>query len=60
MKFTGKNMPGSLFLNKLAGMKPATLFKKEALTQAYSLLKFQKFLRTLISRNTSSGYFCYF
>ena len=35
-KFTGKNMPGSLFFNKLADMKPATLLKKEALTQVFS------------------------
>ena len=29
-------MPGSLFFNKLADMKPATLLKKEALTQVFS------------------------
>ena len=32
-KFTGKYLCQSLFLNKVAGLRPATLLKKKALAQ---------------------------
>ena len=32
-KFTGKHLYQSLFFNKVAGLMPATLFKKETLAQ---------------------------
>ena len=35
-KFTRKPLYQSLFLNKVAGLRPATLFKKEALAQMFS------------------------
>ena len=35
-KFTGKHLCQSLFFIKVAGMKPATLFKKETLAQVFS------------------------
>ena len=30
-------VPESLFFNKVAGLRPTTLFKKESLAQAFSL-----------------------
>ena len=33
VKFTGKHLCQSLFFNKVAGLRAATLFKKESLTQ---------------------------
>ena len=35
-KFTGKLLCQSLFFNKVTGLKPATLLKKEALPQVFS------------------------
>ena len=35
-KFTGKHLCQSLFFNKVAGMRPATLLKKETLAQVFS------------------------
>ena len=35
-KFTGKHLCQSLFFNKVAGLRPATLLKKFFLTQAFS------------------------
>ena len=34
-KFTGKHLYQSLFFNKVAGLRPATLFKKETLAQVF-------------------------
>ena len=36
VKFTGKHLRQSLFFNKIAGLRPATLAKKETLTQVLS------------------------
>ena len=44
-KFTGKHMSPSLFFNKVAGLRPATLLKKR-LWQRCFLVNFAKFLRT--------------
>ena len=44
-KFAGKHLCQSVFFNKVAGLRPATLLKKR-LWQRYFLLKFEKFLRT--------------
>ena len=35
-KFTGKHLYHSLFSHKVAGLRPATLFKKETLAQVFS------------------------
>ena len=35
-KFTGKHLCQSLFFNKVAGLRPAFLFKKETLEQVFS------------------------
>ena len=35
-KFTRKHLCKSLFFNKVAGRRPATLLKKETLTQVFS------------------------
>ena len=52
-KFTGKHLCQSLFLNKVAGLRPPTLFKKRLWP-----VNFVKFLRTPFSQNTFSG--CFF
>ena len=44
-KFTGKPLRQSLFLNKVAGMRPATLFKKRLRHKCFPV-NFPKFLRT--------------
>ena len=43
--FTGKHLCQSLFSNKVAGLKPATLLKKRLLHRAFPV-NFAKFLRT--------------
>ena len=35
-KFTGKHLCQDLFFNKVAGLRPVTLLKKETLTQVFS------------------------
>ena len=55
-KFTGEQLCQSLFLNKVAGLRPVTLLKKR-FWQRCSLLNFAKFLRTPFLQNTSGGYF---
>ena len=44
-KFTGKHLCQSLFFNKVAGLRRATLLKKR-LWQGYFPVSFAKFLRT--------------
>ena len=44
-KFTGKHLCQSLFLNKVAGLKPATLLKKRLWHRCFPV-NFAKFLRT--------------
>ena len=51
-KFTGKHVCQSLFFNKNAGLRPATLLKKR-LWHRYFPVNFAKFLRTSFSQNTS-------
>ena len=43
-KFTGKNLCQSLFFNKVAGLRPATLFKKRLRHRCFQV-NFAKFLR---------------
>ena len=45
IKFTGKHLCQSLFLNKVAGLRPATLLKKRLWHRCFSV-KFVKFLRS--------------
>ena len=51
-KFTGKRLCQSLFFNKVAGLKPATLLKKRLWHWCFPV-NFVKFLRTPFSQNTS-------
>ena len=44
-KFTGQHLCHSLFFNKVAGLRPATLLKKR-LRHRYFPVNFEKFLRT--------------
>ena len=45
-KFTGEQLHQRLFLNKVAGLRPATLFKKRLWHRCFPV-NFAKFLRTL-------------
>ena len=45
IKFTGKQLWQSLFLNKVAGLSPANLFKKSLWRRCFPM-NFAKFLRT--------------
>ena len=45
-KFTGKHLCQSLFFNKVAGLRPATLLKKRLWHKCFHV-NFAKFLRTL-------------
>ena len=51
-KFVGKHLCQSLFFNKVASLRPATLLKKR-LWHRYFPANFVNFLRTPFSQNTS-------
>ena len=51
-KFTGKQLCQSLFFNKVASVRPATLLRK-GLWQRFFSVTFAKFLRTPFLKNTS-------
>ena len=51
-KFTGKHLCQSLFFNKVAGLRPATLLKKRHWNSCFPV-NFLKFLRTPFLQNTS-------
>ena len=51
-KFTGKHLCQSLFFNKVAGLRPATLLKKRLWHRCFPV-NFAKFLRTPFLQNTS-------
>ena len=53
-KFTGKHLCQSLFLNKVAGLRPkaCNFIKKETPAQVF-FVNFEKFLRTPFLQNTS-------
>ena len=57
-KFTGKHLCQSLFFNKVAGLRPATLLKKR-LWHRYFPVNFVKFLRTPFLQNTSGRLLLY-
>ena len=50
-KFTGKNLCHNLFLNKVAGLRTATLLKRRLWHRCFPV-NFVKFLRTLFLQNT--------
>ena len=50
-KFTGKHLRQSLFLNKVAGLRPATLLNKKLWHRCLPV-NFAKFLRKPFSQNT--------
>ena len=52
-KFTGKHLCQSLFLNNVAGLRPATLLKKKLWHRCFHV-DFVKFLRTPFLQNTSA------
>ena len=62
--FTRKQLCESLFFNKVAGLRPATLLKKRLWHKCFPI-NFVKFLRTpfykehLFTKNTSDGCFCW-
>ena len=56
-KFTGEHLCQSLFLNKVTGLRPATLWKKR-LWHMCSPVNFAKFLRKLIYRTPLVNCFC--
>ena len=51
-KFTGKRLCQSLFFNKVAGLRPATLLKKRLWHRRFPV-NFAKFLRISFLQNTS-------
>ena len=51
-KFAGKHLCQSLFFNKVAGLRPATLFKKRLWRRCFPA-NFAKFLRTPFLQKTS-------
>ena len=51
-KFIGKQLCQSLFFNKVASLRPATLLKKRPWHRSFSV-NFMKFLRTPFLQNTS-------
>ena len=51
-KFTGKHLCQSLFFNKVADLRPATVFKKRLWHKCFPV-NFVKFLRTPFLQNTS-------
>ena len=55
-KFTGKHLCQSLFFNKVAGLRPATLLKKRLWQRCFPM-NFLRFLRTPLLQNTSGGCF---
>ena len=56
-KFTGKQLRQSLFLNKIAGLRPATLLKKRLWHRCF-LVNFAKFQRNLFYRTPPDDCFC--
>ena len=52
VKIIGKHLSQSLFFNKVAGLGPATLFKKRLWHRCFPV-NFAKFLRTPFLPNTS-------
>ena len=57
--FTRKRLCQSLFLNKVAGMRPATLLKERLWHRCFPV-NFTKFLKTLFLQNTCGGCFWHF
>ena len=53
-KFTGKHLRQSLFFNKVARLRLATLLKKR-LWHRYFPVNFMEFLKTIFSKNNSGG-----
>ena len=51
-KFTGKQLCPSLFFNKVAGLRPATLLESRLWHRCFPV-NFAKFLRTAFLQNTS-------
>ena len=51
-KFTGKHLCQSLFFNKVAGLRPATLLKKRFWHRCFPV-NFAKFIRTSFLQNTT-------
>ena len=52
VKITGKQLFQSLFFNKVLGLRPATLLKKETLEQVFSCEFYDIFKNTFFHRTT--------
>ena len=57
VKFTGKHLCQSLFFNRLAGLRPATLLKKRLWHRCFPV-NFTKFLKTPFYRTPPDDCFC--
>ena len=57
-KFTGKQLCHSLFFNKVAALRPATLLKKILWHRCFPV-NFAKFPRTTFLKNTSGWLLCF-
>ena len=57
--FTGKHLCQSLFSNKVAGLRPITLFKKRDSGTSVFLWVLRNFKEHLFLENTSGTCFCY-
>ena len=57
-KFNGKHLCQSLFLNKVAGLRPATLLKKRLWYRCFPV-NFAELLSTTFMRNTSGRLLLY-
>ena len=55
VKFTGKQLCQSLFFNKVAGLRPVTLFKKRSWHRCFPV-NFEKFLRTFFYRTPGGSF----
>ena len=53
-KFTGKRLCQSLFLNKIVGLRPATLLKERLWHKGFPV-NFAKVLRTPFLQNTTAS-----
>ena len=59
IKFTGKHLCQSLFFNRVAGLRPATLLKKRLWHRCFPV-NFEIFLRTPFSQNISGQLLLHF
>ena len=59
-KFTGKHLRQNLYIKKIVGLRPATLFKKRLQHSCLFPVNFTKFFRTPFSQNTPGRLLLYY